>query len=367
MKTVVSILMWTGVALVVAEAAARLYYRLKFRLPFCSKAIAEYPYSRFIEKVAGPLGYRFKKGFRSPLVNINRFCCRGPEPAPDGTRKRIMLVGESPFFGVKLFREDQLWSAVLERILADKGHPEWEVINAGNPTYNSYQHRLLWEQELSRARPDILLIEIGGNDVSQAWMMGSKWKPGTAWPWKFIMALERRSPWWNRFLSRFCLYFFLRRRLTERKAFPRWDDDIQLEKCLEFVGRNYRRIVESARSQGARVALVTLAFAYDKQVGDGQARCLEAIQANWRSFVEGRAEYDFSLSQYLREHLKDELEVELIDLEQALAGHRQRYRFYLDLAHFNARGMEAVAQVIYEHLDRFGWLEGSGRKDRSDD
>ena len=80
--------------------------------------------------------------------------------------------------------------AVKERILADKGHPEWEVINAGNPTSNSYQHRLLWEQELSRTRPDILLIEIGGNDVSQAWMMDSRWKPGTTWPWRFIMALE---------------------------------------------------------------------------------------------------------------------------------------------------------------------------------
>ncbi len=348
--------------LVLAETGARLYYRLKFGLPFRSKAIAEYPYSRFIEKVDSPLGFRLKKGFRSSMVNINRFCCRGPEPAPDGTRKRIMLIGESNFFGVKLFKESQLWSAVLEKILAQNGHGRWEVLNAGNPTYNSYQHRLLWQQELRRARPDILLVEIGGNDISQAWMMGSRWKPGAPWPWKFIMALERKSSWWNRLLARFCLYFFLRRRMTERKSFPRWDDQVQLEKCLDFVGQNFRRITRDALDMGAKVACLPVAFAYDRQVSPDKARCLEAIQANWRSFVEDRAEYDFSLSEYLRNTLCPELQIPMIDLEKALANHPRRYRLYLDLAHFNPAGHRAVARIIYEHLCKFGWLDAGGQK-----
>jgi lysophospholipase L1-like esterase len=351
----------SGFAMVVllaaaAEIGARVFYRFRFLIPFRSRAIGEYPYRDFIEKTEPPLEYWFKKSFRSGPVNINRFRCRGPEPAPDGRKKRIMLIGESLFFGVKLRRERALWSTQLEKMLAAGGFDDWEVLNAGNPTYNSYQHRLLWEQELRRAKPDVLLLELGANDVSQAWMMGSRWKAGTPWPWKFIMALERKSTWWNRSLSRFCLYFFFRRRMTERKKFPRWDEELQWKPCLEFVAENVRAITEAARRGGARVAFISYAFAYDRKTTARQARSLEAIQANWKSFSQGRAEYDYGLSAFLRDKVCPNLGLPYIDLHGAFSRHPRRYQLYLDLAHFNADGMQVVAETIYDGIRQLGWL-----------
>ncbi len=343
--------------LVLAEMGARIYHRRAYLIPFRSKVIGEYPYRSFIEKVEPPLAYRFKKGFRSPMVTINRFRCRGPEPAPDGRKKRILLIGESPFFGVKLRSEQQLWSARLEARLAAGGYGDWEVLNAGNPTYNSYQHRLLWEQDLREIRPDILLVEIGGNDVSQAWMMGRRWQSGTPWPWKFIMALERKSPWWNHVLSRFCIYFLFRRRMTERKGFPRWDEAFQWDACLESIAGNYRAIVDDARRAGARVACLPYAPAFDPDPTPDQARSMAAIQANWKSFMEGRAEYDLRLFDFIRDTIAADLDLPFIDLDAAFRRHPRRYELYLDLAHFNAGGMDVVADTLYDALQNFGWLD----------
>ncbi len=340
-----------------AEVIVRIYYRFRFLIPFRSKSIGEYPYSKFIEKVAPPLQYRMKKGFRSPAVNINRFRCRGQEPSEDGTKKRIMVIGESIFFGVKLKKEEQLWSVQLEKMLKAEGFNNWEVLNAGNPTYNSLQHRILWEQDLKNAKPDILLIEIGANDVTQAWMMGAKWKPGTPWPWKFIMALERKSPWWNRLLSFSCLYFFFRRNMTERKNFPRWDKNMQWENCLDFVRENYGKIVEDAEKSGTKVACIPYAPAYDPDTTKKQARCLEAIQANWENFTKDRAKYDYGLLEFIREKIRPDLNIPYIDLTSAFKNHPQRYQLYFDLMHFNSKGMELVAKTIFNSIVQLGWIE----------
>ncbi len=343
--------------LAMAEAITRIYYRFRFLLPFRSKSIGEYPYSRFIEKVDPPLEYRFKKGFHSEMVNINRFRCRGPEPAADGTKKRIMVIGESIFFGVKLKDEKKLWSVQLERILKEEGKDDWEVINAGSPVYNSLQHYIVWNQDLKKVKPDILLIELGGNDVSQAWMMGSKWKPGTPWPWKFIMALERKSPWSQRVFSASCLYFFFRRNMTERKSFPRWDENIQWEKCLDYIKENYRKIVEDARKMGIKVACLPYAPAYDINTTEEQERCLEAIQANWKTFTMGRAQYDYGLINFLRDEISPELALPCIDLDNAFRNHHERYELYLDLMHFTDKGMELTARTIYDSIVRLGWID----------
>ncbi len=345
-----------GLALAL-ELGARIYHRRYYGIPFHSKAIGEYPYNSFIEKVDPPLHYRFKKNFHSPLVNINRFRCRGPEPAPDGEKKRLLVIGESNFFGARLRREKELWSVKLQKMLDARAPGKWEVLNAGNPTYNSFQHRRLWEEELHRIKPDILVVALGGNDVSQAWMMGGKWTPGVPWPWEFIMALERKSPWWNRLLSRFCFYFLMRRRMTERKAFPRLDPDFKWEACLEAVAENYRAIVEDARRRGIKVASAPYAPAYDLEVSPEDGRKLEAIQSNWRTFVEGRGQYDYGFIDTLRGKWSRELEMPCIDMASAFKNHPKHYELYLDLVHWNAAGMSVVAETLYQTIDRLGWWE----------
>ncbi len=337
------------------EGVSRGVYRMKYGMPFRSRVIGEYPYRRFIEACDPPLYFRLKKGFRSPMVHINRFRCRGPEPAPDGEKKRLLLMGESNFFGVKLTREEHLWSVKLEAILQKRGYARWEVLNAGNPTYNTFQHRHLWERELHRVRPEILILSLGGNDFSQAWMMGSRWEPGTPWPWEFILALERKSPWWNRLGARFCLYFLWRRRMTARKSFPRWDQDFQWERCIAAIKENYRAVVRDAQKRGARVIASSYAFAYDLNPGPEEARKLDAIQSNWRSFIEGRGEYDFKFLEVMQNEICPELDIPYIDFTKAFHEHPKRFEMYLDLAHFNEKGMAFVAQTLFQEIEALGW------------
>ena len=349
--------------LVLIEIGCRLYYEHRFGIPFHSRVMGEYPYNSFVEQTDVPLYYRFKKNFHSSRVAINRFRCRGKEPAVDGRKKRIMVIGESMYFGAKLYREETLWSHRLEKILQDSGYGDWEVINAGNPMYNSVQHRILWEQELREAKPDILILNMGGNDITQAWMMGSQWKPGIPWPWKFILALERKSPWWAKLLSRTCFYFLLRRNLTARKPFIFQDDAFAWEACLQTIQENFSAITKNAREAGAKVGYITFAVACDLIPKPGDRRKLDAIQANWEPFSKGNILYTYKLLDFFRNKVCPQLDTPFIDLQKAFNIHPRRYELFLDIAHWNARGMRVVAETLFRELVRLGWLDAGGKED----
>ncbi len=355
------IIVWTAgiffILFILVESFARLYHRFRFKIPFHSRVMGEYPYSQFVEQTDPPLFYRFKKGFRSPMIHINRFRCRGEEPAEDGQKKRIMLIGESMYFGVKLRHEKELWSCRLEHLLKEHGYSNWEVINAGNPMYNSVQHRLLWEQDLCRAKPDILLINMGGNDVTQAWMMGAQWEPGAPWPWNFITALERKSPWWNKFLSRFCFYFLLRRSITARRPFSRQDEIFKWEQCLKTIHENFISIAEDAEKAGAKVGFISFAPASDKAPRSEDHPKLEAIQSNWKTFAEGSFPYVYQMNDSFREDVCPQYGCPYIDLMKVFHACPNRYELFFDIGHWNAGGMRVVSNTIFEELENLRWLE----------
>ncbi|MCK5539499.1 MAG: SGNH/GDSL hydrolase family protein [Deltaproteobacteria bacterium] len=336
------------------EIAARIYFRQHFGIPFRSRMIGEYPYNSFIKMVPSPLHYRFVKGFRSKMVKINRFGCRGPEPAPTGEKKRLLLIGESNFFGVKLHRESEVWDARLQALLRRFGDHNWEIINAGNPTYNSNQHRLYWESEIAAVKPDIVLFCIGFNDLSQAWMMGSKWTSETVWPEKFIMALERKIPFTKHLLGSFCSYLLLRRASSERQGFPRWDEDFKWQRCLSQIDDNYCALNDLGKAQGAQVAIIINSFAYDPEPSPTEARRLEGIQANWHTFFTERGIYDRALVDEIRK-ISGKLEIPCIDLLGSLAHNPRRHELYFDMAHFNDAGMRVVARTLYHEIEKLGW------------
>jgi lysophospholipase L1-like esterase len=345
--------------LVAVELVARRHFRRRYGIPFKSRRIGEYPYRAFIEKVGPPLHFRFRRGFRSPLVNINRFGCRGPEPAPDGQKKRLLLIGESNFFGVKLPSEKALWDARLRALLRLRGNDEWEIINAGTPIYNSFQHLAYWKREIARVKPDIVVVGFGFNDLSQAWMLGGKWEPGrSVWPEEFIYALERRSPWWEHLLAASCTWILWHRKLSKRHDFPRFDDDFQWHRCLAVIEENYRAIRDLAASQGARTAAVLSGFMFDLEPTPEVCRRLDGIQANWRDFHE-RGKYDLALTEEMR-GMSRRLGLPLIDIDAILRRHPRRFELYLDIAHFNVDGMRVVARVIYDAIDALGWWREDG-------
>jgi len=347
---------------VLVEIGCRLYYEHRFGIPFHSRVVGEYPYKSFVERLDAPLYYRFKKNFHSSKVTVNRFRCRGREPAEDGAKRRIMVIGESTYFGVKLRREEDLWSYQLERILHQHGYLNWEVLSAGNPMYNSFQHRVVWEQDLRAANPDILFVNLGGNDVTQAWMMGSTWQPGAPWPWEFITALERRSPRWAKFLSNFCFYFFLRRNITSRPGFTPRDNTFKWDQCLETVIENLQTIVTDARSRGTNVGFVSHALVNDANPRPEDRKKLDAIQSNWESHSKGNTLYINRLFEIFKKEICPRLEIPYIDMQASFQCHPKRFECYLDIAHWNARGMHVVAETLFRELVRLGWLNVRGKE-----
>jgi lysophospholipase L1-like esterase len=346
-------------AVVALEIGARIRYRMRFRLPFRAKIVGEYPFRSFLLEAEPPLCFRFKKGFRSSMVNINRFGLRGPEPAADGVKKRLLVIGESNIFGVKLLREDHLWSIKLEKILAGAGKDRWEVLNGGNPGYNTFQHLAFWREELHRTKPDILLISFGINDLTQAWVMGSQWKPGAPWPFGFVLALERRSPWWNKAVGYSCLYFLLRRAFGggPRRGFKPHDDKFQKDACLEGILGNYRALVEDARQSGIEVACTAPAMAYDRVDGDDDERRLDSIQSNWREFAEFQRPFERELKDAIEKEFCPETGIPYFDISAWFLKHPRRLECYFDLAHVNERGMALYAEGFYNEIDRLGWWD----------
>ena len=357
----ISFLLGTGLIL---EGVSRIFYRRHFLVRFRPKIVGEYPFKRFLVTEDAPLYYSFKKRFHSPVVNFNRFGIRGPEPANDGSKKRILVIGESNIFGIKLRNEEDLWSIQLEKLLAVNGYGDWEVLNAGNPGYNTVQHRAFWERELHATKPHILLVGIGINEITQAWMMGSHWKPGTPWPNEFIYALERRSPWWNKVVGYSCLYFFLRRLKASgdvvRNPFTPKDEGFQWLQCKDSILGNYQAIIEDAKAMGANVATFEGALAYDFQLTDDDKRRIASIQRNWDTFLKGKAQYDYEFLDMLANTFAPEMEVPHINLAKDFRQHPRRFELYYDLGHVNGEGMTVYAKALYGHLHRLGWLTKEG-------
>jgi lysophospholipase L1-like esterase len=265
------------------------------------------------------------------------------------------VIGESNVFGVKLRSESELWNARLGALLRRHGYGEWEILNAGTPLYNSNQHLAYWREMMAAVKPDIVIVGLGFNDISQAWMMGAKWSPEAVWPREFVYALERKSPRWQAFLCNFCFWFFCRRRLSDRKSFPRWDENLPWDECRGQVRRNYREIKRLATAQGARTAALLPVYAYLPEPGPAAARALDAIQNNWRNFIEdGRVEWDCKMMDEIR-MLADEYGMPLIDLQLEFQANPRYYELFVDLVHYNDAGMRLMARTIFRRFEELGW------------
>lgn len=86
-----------------------------------------------------------------------------PKQKP-GNTFRILSLGESGTFGVRV-PIDQTYNRVLEKLLnARGGSIHYQVINAGVASYTSFQGRLYLEQEGLDFDPDLVLVYFGQND-----------------------------------------------------------------------------------------------------------------------------------------------------------------------------------------------------------
>lgn len=342
-------------AAALVEIGARMYHRRRFLVPFHSRAIGEYPYDGFLEMVDSPLHFTFRKNFKSSMLSLNRFGARGPEPAADGSCRRVLALGESNLFGAKLKRQEDLWSMRLEDMLRADGRGGWEVINASIPGYNTFQYLSRYEELIDQVRPQILLLSIGGNDISQAFVMGKGWQVGAPWPDAFIKALQRKSSLTQKLGAHSCLYFLRRRQAaTSLKGFTGVAAETDWSTCLENNFSVTRRIIDDARKRGIKVALTGIGPAYSLRPTPSDERKLDAIQANWRENLTGAGVRIVKYFQNLTGEFAEETGVMGIDLTRPFWEHPQRFEMFHDVFHWNPAGHRLVAEIFYRRFDDAG-------------
>lgn len=351
-----SLVILFGMFVAMTELGARLSYRSNFGRSYRPRRSVSYPSNEYIETTAEPLHYHFKPGYQSKLVHINRLGLRGPEPATDGSKKRLLFIGGSDVFGARLEDESKLWSHELTRLLHKNGHNEWEVINGGFPMYNCRQQRSYWADALDAANPSAIIISLGASDITLAWLLGDDWDEHSPWPESLVRQPATSSGFSRRLLDHICLYYFISMLMQEPGGLVGRANEIDWEKCRESIIDAYRQLHEYGRKRGIPVAFTFSAPAYSPEPEEKEGKLLAGLQLDYHVRLECEAPYYLALMEILKDSLGPELEVPYIDLHSAMLANPGRFDCYYDLMHWNPRGMSFIARILYQECSKLNWF-----------
>jgi lysophospholipase L1-like esterase len=167
------------VALVIAEIAVRVYYKLSQRTIYQEMAQQRAPNgSHFdLKDIIAPsdnpyLVYELipnRRGmFQGVLFQTNAHGMRGPETTikkGKGTW-RIAALGDSTMFGWGV-KQEQAYPAVLEKALNSAGDSwRYEVLNFAVPGYNTAIEAEVYKERAAAFDPDLILIQFDVNDLA---------------------------------------------------------------------------------------------------------------------------------------------------------------------------------------------------------
>ncbi len=101
-------------------------------------------------------------------TRLNRYGWRGPEvTAKAPGERRVVHLGDSCTWGIGA-PERETYAARLPALLEARTGVPWTSVNAGVPSYSSFQGRRLFERHQRELAADVVTIYFGWND---AWMM----------------------------------------------------------------------------------------------------------------------------------------------------------------------------------------------------
>jgi len=337
------------------------------------------------------VSYVHEPGFRgrwdSTWYAINSRGWRGPEVEPTFAEDefRIVALGDSCTFG-KGVVEEHTWPRQLESLLRAEMEPERHplVFNLGVNGYSMWQYERVLEQAAPALRPDLVIIGYNVNDYDSAARKADTLvyaakprraedepqarpaagaeggsKPPRPTPAETadrgpnlrarLRALLPRSL--RDDLNRFALYRFLRATYydwSRERDYARIarivgdlaaQDPAQRERALQHESGFFGRLVETARANGARVAIFLFPF--------------EAMVV-----VDG---FDREPELFVRE-LAQRQDVAFVDVPEAfrarLGGEDGARRLFIrgDRYHPNPHGYEVVARTLFERLGELGLL-----------
>lgn len=179
---------------------------------------------------------------------------------------RIFTVGGSTTHGRPYDDATSFSGWLREYLRATSPERSWEVINAGGVSYASYRVALLMEQ-LIEYEPDLFVIYSGHNEFLEERTYGeirdtpsplfrmSGWAARSRAATVGAHALRGLASLWSEPPPKNELAPEVNTTMIGLSAYER-DDDLQ-EKILKHYRFNLRRMIDIARSAGARVVLVT--------------------------------------------------------------------------------------------------------------
>ena len=271
---------------------------------------------------------------------------------------RIVVLGGSAVFDPSATEGDD-WPHQIQERLADLGHAESRVINAGVPGHASFDSLARFYSQVWTYQPDFVLVYNAWNDI--------KYFPNLDRSTPLITLFEPYDPqndpfqhyqgFLDRLLSNSQLYVKLRTRYLIRTLRPgpegRRPDDSGERRYGPLAIAQYRLnmelIVDAARNIGAEPILLTQATL----VAPGNdARDRELINYEYQSMGHEALVRAFGECNDVIRSIAAAKDVAILDLAESLSGRRELFE---DHVHTSQKGSaaiaEAVAVFLAKHLD----------------
>jgi len=310
------------------------------------------------------LGWRFCPGVKDSWggvpVTINNKGLRGPEVSYDRTPSvpRILYLGDSVTFGYQLESYRQSFPYRIEELLESRGEGPVETVNAGVGGYSPWQHHVYLASEGKRYRPDLVVVSLVLNDVTEK--MSLVRFGGDSIGWQLAHSANTAGGWLARKLAIYRLAGQVYRRvrfgadpyqgavarevrfvrdLVEKPESPR------VQKAWDITLQNLARLTRYCQDNQLPVVLVVFPYTFQFSHPDRPAVPQQILQ----SFAE-------------------EAEVPLLDLLPAMEEYCASHDctppdLFLDANHLSPRGGQAVAEMIVTFCDHSlppGSLPGNG-------
>ena len=336
MKKLIFALVTIGLATLLALGAVELYLRYQvlgsFSAVWTGFMRGDVPYANLGSEqwvLNDPeLGYRLNPA----QPEINSIGIRGgevPLEKPAGIQ-RIVVLGDSVAWPENGF----------VKLLGDKLAGRAEVINAAIPGYTTHQERILFERELLKFKPDLVILQVCLND-NHRFLHRFNARGGMIWAREAERALLPSEgdplallPNWSYLAIRVRLAYM--RMTTPRAQFP-WDSTPDFvtgwrDDGWDLFRAEFDQIREAVETVDSRLSVVVFPFA-------PQFR---------KDLLKADAAYVLKPQRVLKQ-ICDEAAVPLLDMYSVIRDNGGR-ELLPDRIHLSKEGHVVAADALYEHL-----------------
>jgi lysophospholipase L1-like esterase len=295
----------------------------------------------------------------APPIEINSRGFVGPEfrePRAPGVT-RIVTVGDSCTFGQGSGVETYPQQLSL-RLNGHSEPPHYQVINAAIEGLNSELALRRFETKVAPLKPDIVTVYLGWNDLMKFDPSGQVEHPGLG-----IIARAIDQLWLVKAMRK-VIFYSVRPNVSAPATGPASRTGAFRDYRPSVFENNLHKIIQAARADGAKVAVMTLPSVVSADMTPDDLRRANVVFPYYSSayavgdYVDLIAAYNGSIRTVARAE-----GVQLVDLADEIDGRPDRRKLFLDTMHANQRGRELIADILAQHLRDSGLV--AGRADSS--